>query len=200
MQVPTEQELEQRLKDVVIPELGNLTVAQCIAARDTVREGIQVIRAAFSAFQFYRYTDKERGLKAAEAAMSGGEEEAFHSILNAADLDKSRVRDVADRDHGTDPKEVETDLLRARAFVHKIWREVAEDLKDLAQDILDSAIYTGVLARALDSDLYDILSNAAKRNSTVRSVLAGARNYFSKLTQAARKAQAAKAASGDDDK
>jgi hypothetical protein len=163
--------------EVALPELEGLTLNQTLALLANFRTTAAQLRALF-AFPLTRYTTEERPQQAAAASFRHGEEAAFHSVLDAIDAAPQLVASLNDKDQGVDDSSFETDLLRSRVEVAKLFAQMSEELSQLSQDLRDTSFELGCLARPSASHAYGILKSAAQHDARVRALLSTAIDFY----------------------
>lgn len=166
--------------DVPLPELEGLTLAKANEIREQFRAQLASLRALFR-FPVTRYTIEERRQNAGISSFRQGELAAFHSILDAADLAPQFVAGLAEKDLGNDDDHFETDLLRARADISEMLREMSQELQSLSDELHDTSIEVGVLTKPIASHAYGILKSNAAIHDRLRSALAPAIDYYRSL-------------------
>jgi hypothetical protein len=175
----------EQFENVVIPELGGLTLAQF---REKLREveGYRAkIRALFT-FPLTRYTAEDRQANGVAASFSRENEElAYLAVLDGADIAPGTIADadLDDKDGGSDPTAFETDLQRARVEAAKLARKEGEALSQLGFDLNDTGISLGLAAKQLFSVLYGVLKPSTKTNAKLKSALAEAIDFFKAISR-----------------
>jgi hypothetical protein len=113
-----------------------------------------------------------------------GEAHALGAVIDVVAQNPSLFTFLADHDFGTDPKKVETSLLRDRlAHVERL-RAFADDVRALADALTDTALVLGEKVRPPLLAAYKVAQVAAQHDEKMRGTLAPATDFFGKIGRA----------------
>lgn len=175
----------EEYENIPIPELGGLTLAQFTEKLKEIEGYVDAARALLN-FPLVRYTAEERKTNTANASFNReGEEDAYYSVLDGAEVAPGVIKDadLADKDDGSDPEVFEVPLQWARLAASKAARETGEKFIQLGNDLTDTGVSIGVVAKQLFYVLYGVLKPAANTNKKLKSALANAIDFFKRIAR-----------------
>lgn len=127
-----------------------------------------------------------------------GEERALRAVAATIERDPGSYRVLAAKDHGRDPKRVETELLIARLDRRAVLARLAAKLTPLAQKFEDTVLSQGERCKPVLSAGYQIGKALAEHDPETRTTLQPALDFYGAIGRKAAATRAANAESKTD--
>lgn len=127
-----------------------------------------------------------------------GEENALRAIGATIERDPAPYQVLASKDHGRDPKRLETELLMARLDRRAVLAKLAKRLTPLAQKFEDTVLAQGELCKPVLSAAYQIGKALAEHDPATRTTLQPALDYYGAIGRKSAATRAANAESKTD--
>lgn len=121
-----------------------------------------------------------------------GESDVLRSLIGLCEKSPQYFAVLADRDQGSDPNRLETQLLRERLERRDLLDGLSNELAPLLGKLSDSVLSLGELTRPVLLAVYQIAKPLAQHDAKIRTALSDAMNFYSRPARRAAETRAAR--------
>jgi hypothetical protein len=161
------------------PSIFTMTLTQATQAVEQATAAVTQIQGCLPGLVTLPAAERKTSVR-----LRPGEAQALLSVLTECAARPELVASLADLDNGVDPTTFEPDLISARLQLAQLLAPLSASLSQLASTLDDTILHLNGLTRRPTLKAYDILKAVAQSDTSVKTAITPALDFYANLTKA----------------